>query len=111
MCRRLVSYLPSNSNTQSRTFFVGANSEMSGGATKERIRGVLRDVYGHSSFRSGQLDAASAILNGQDVVVRMTTSSGKSLCYQLPTMAMKDKCCIVISPLNSLMNDQVLQCV
>ena len=43
-----------------------------------------REVFGHQDFSEGQLEAIQAALEGQDVVVRMTTSTGKSLCYQLP---------------------------
>ena len=68
---------------------------------------MLQDVFGYSSFRNGQLEASTSILAGKDVIVRMSTSGGKSLCYQLPALAMQHKCCIVICPLNSIMNDQV----
>lgn len=74
---------------------------------KDRLLHVLQGVYNYTSLRDGQLEASSAVLHGQDVIVRMTTSSGKTLCYQLPVLAMQGKCCLVISPLNSLMNDQV----
>ena len=77
-------------------------------ASFSSLKAILQDVFGHAEFRSGQLEASSAILHGQDVLARMTTGAGKSLCYQLPTIAMTKKCCLVISPLNALMNDQVV---
>ena len=71
------------------------------------LQNLLHDVFGYSSFRQGQFEASSAVLEGQDVLVRLTTGGGKSICYQLPVLAMGEKCCMVISPLIALINDQV----
>ena len=68
---------------------------------------MLQDVFGYHSLRAGQLETSLSILVGEDVIVRMSTSGGKSLCYQLPALAVKDKCCFVICPLNSIMNEQI----
>lgn len=66
----------------------------------------LNRYYGFSGFRPGQWESMSAIFEGKDVVVLMPTGGGKSICFQLPAMMM-DGCCLIISPLIALMNDQV----
>ncbi|MDO8644246.1 MAG: DEAD/DEAH box helicase, partial [bacterium] len=72
----------------------------------DEIQRALRTVFGLGEFRHGQEEIIRAVLNGQDVLAVMATGSGKSLCYQLPAIA-SGKRCLVISPLISLMNDQV----
>jgi len=67
---------------------------------------LLRELFGHSGFRAGQREACAAALAGRDALVVMPTGSGKSLCYQLPALAGEDLT-IVVSPLVSLMQDQV----
>jgi ATP-dependent DNA helicase RecQ len=67
---------------------------------------ALREHFGFSAFRPGQREACEAALAGRDVLVVMPTGSGKSLCYQLPAL-MGDDLTIVVSPLVSLMQDQV----
>ena len=63
---------------------------------------------GSTVFRPGQLEAALAILHGQDVLVRMATGSGKSLCMFLGPLAKSDAAIgVIISPLNGLMQQQV----
>jgi len=68
---------------------------------------VLKDTFGHNSFRELQEDGVDAILNNQDLLMILPTGGGKSLVYQLPTL-IKDGISIVISPLIALMQDQVL---
>ena len=68
---------------------------------------TLRHYFGFSSLRPGQQQAVSAALEGRDCLVVMATGSGKSLCYQLPALVGKGGIVLVISPLISLMYDQV----
>ena len=69
---------------------------------------ILHSVFGYQAFRSGQEEVIQAALNGQDSLVVMATGSGKSLCYQIPALCFNGLT-LVISPLISLMKDQVDQ--
>ncbi len=67
---------------------------------------TLKKVFGHSSFRGPQADIVEHVLDGGDALVLMPTGGGKSLCYQVPGLNRRGTC-VVISPLISLMQDQV----
>ena len=67
---------------------------------------ALAELYGFDAFRPGQREAVQAAVHGRDVLVVMPTGSGKSLCYQLPAL-MRSDLTLVVSPLVSLMTDQV----
>jgi len=67
---------------------------------------ILKDTFGHNSFRELQEEGVDAILENRDLMMILPTGGGKSLVYQLPTL-IKEGVSIVISPLIALMQDQV----
>ena len=67
---------------------------------------ILKKYFGYDAFREGQEQLTDALLNGRDALGVMPTGAGKSICYQVPAMAMPGVA-LVISPLISLMKDQV----
>lgn len=67
---------------------------------------VLKQYFGHAAFRKGQKDLIDALLSGRDVLGVMPTGAGKSVCFQVPALMLPGMT-LVISPLISLMKDQV----
>jgi superfamily II DNA helicase RecQ len=74
--------------------------------TSEELREILKSKFGFENFREGQETTIKRILRGQSTLFITSTGSGKSLCYQLPTLLL-NKVTLVISPLLALMNDQI----
>ncbi|HEY8020977.1 MAG TPA: DEAD/DEAH box helicase, partial [Thermoanaerobaculia bacterium] len=75
-------------------------------APLQTLRRTLRRRFGHSSLREGQEEVIRNVLAARDTLAIMPTGAGKSLCYQLPGLAMAGMT-VVVSPLLALMKDQV----
>lgn len=79
-----------------------------GGSRKLQLEKILHKHFGYLSFRPGQKEVIEKLIEGQDVIALLPTGMGKSLCYQLPGYVFH-KPVLIVSPLLSLMQDQVDQ--
>ncbi|RYF85057.1 MAG: ATP-dependent DNA helicase RecQ, partial [Chitinophagaceae bacterium] len=70
------------------------------------IHTILKEFWGHTSFRPLQEDIINTVLSGKDCLALLPTGGGKSICFQVPALA-SDGLCLVITPLIALMKDQV----
>src|ERR1700680_943047 len=70
------------------------------------LREALREEFGYDRFNPGQVEVITRVLEGEDTLAVLATGAGKSLCYQLPALMMEGTT-IVVSPLISLMKDQL----
>ncbi|MFD0768565.1 RecQ family ATP-dependent DNA helicase [Bacillus sp. CGMCC 1.60114] len=73
-----------------------------------KLEDILYQWFGYRTFRPGQKEVIADVLNGNSVVAMLPTGGGKSLCYQLPGL-IQDGTVLIVSPLLSLMEDQVTQ--
>lgn len=72
----------------------------------DQARHLLKRVYGYDAFRKGQADIITGVMEGRDTLAILPTGGGKSVCYQIPSMLLEGTT-LVVSPLISLMKDQV----
>ncbi len=86
----------------------GPQYTMSAAPPTEDIHAVLHRVWGYESFRPRQEGIIRATMAGTDTLALLPTGGGKSLCFQVPALAM-GKLCLVVSPLIALMKDQVMR--
>ena len=96
---------PSNACADDATI-VGGRSQVSPTDSSEHVALALRRYFGHESFRTGQAALVETVLEGRDLLAVMPTGSGKSLGFQLPAVLLPGVT-LVVSPLISLMKDQV----
>ena len=98
--------LTSENENKNKKYRNDLNGESIDETTKSELTQTLQDYFGHKSYRPGQLSIIQSILKGQDAAVFWSTGAGKSICYQIPPLHL-NQIAVVISPLISLMEDQV----
>src|SRR5688500_16915263 len=76
------------------------------GVTNDALEGILERYWGYSTFRPLQREAMESVLCGRDSLLVLPTGGGKSLCFQAPALV-REGLAVVVSPLISLMKDQV----
>jgi len=98
--------LTNENENKNKKYRYDLNGESIDETTKSELTQTLQDYFGHKSYRPGQLSIIQSILKGQDAAVFWSTGAGKSICYQIPPLHL-NQIAVVISPLISLMEDQV----
>jgi ATP-dependent DNA helicase RecQ len=91
---------------QAIPLFFGVSPEVITAPSLDVARAKLRESFGYPAFRPGQERAIASVLEGRDTLVVLPTGGGKSLCYQVPALLLP-RLTVVVSPLISLMKDQV----
>mmetsp|Transcript_46468 Transcript_46468/g.108233 ORF Transcript_46468/g.108233 Transcript_46468/m.108233 type:complete len:942 (-) Transcript_46468:115-2940(-) len=109
-CPQAVSSEPAASATVSMSLPSSLMGKELKEYTAQDLELVLREVFGHESFRPGQQQAIANVLASRKTLLLLATGCGKSLCYQLPAFLLREEgLTLVISPLVSLMSDQLLR--